>query len=408
MHRLMERCPEALRPLLALVLLTPREFARDRGLQAAAALAYTTLLALVPVGILAFSLLDVFQRFMDIDQQVVDLLLQYGLPDAAARAGEEVRALIDKAREGSRAIGAIGTLILLLIGMGLYNALERSMSALWKTRARRNPLRRFLSFWLVLTMGPALLGLSVYANVALKPLGSWIGWFLPLMLTTVACFFFYIFLPNTRVRLTSAAIAAVLAGATWELAKWGFNFYVARAAQVHLIYGPLSILPFFILWLYVTWIIVLAGGELAYVHQHRFALVASLGVRELGGGISAEMRALRLLLEIGRRFRAGEPPGDAFQLSRRLLDNPDDVRTMIGGLESAGFLRKDSDGYYLPARELAKIAVADVLATVRGTVEPLSDEAERSITDALLRGEQARGEALAGLSLAGLLDRQEA
>ena len=409
-----------MRRLGSVLVNVPREFLRDNGFQWSAALSYSTLLALVPVGILAFSLMDVFEGFFNLDQKVVDLLIANGLPDAAEKAGDQVRAVIDRGRAASGSLGVVGTVLLIIVGVSFFTQLENAANNFWKVRQRRNPFQRFLAFWFVLTLGPVLFGLSIWASAKLRSptllegaaaLGPIVRVFLlaaPLCFTWLTLYVFYMFLPNTRVRNSSALIAAVVAGTLWEGAKWGFNFYVAHAVQMDKVYGPLSILPLFVLWIYVTWVIVLGGAEISYVVQNRRALAARLRGATGNEGAPREYEALRLMVHVSERFRAGQRPPDVIDLAGHLYLRPEETRELLGQLEKGGLVRRDRGGYYLPAREASGIDLARVVEAVRGDITHLvDDEAEphaRLLASAFQRAERERASQLETLTLADLIE----
>ncbi len=382
----LRRVPFLLLRLLQTLVLAPGEFLRDNGFQYAGALAYTAILAIVPVGLLAFSLLEVFQRFFDIDQAVSDLLLSAGLPDAAAKAGDEVKRLIATAQATGGKMGIVGTGMLIFVGLGLYSALELAVNRLWKTPPRKNPLRRFAAFWFVLTLGPVLFGISLWATAKLRSedvlqgaaaLGGVVRMLVtvvPFLLTWTVFFVLYHGMPNTRVSTVPALFAAILAGSAWEFAKRGFNLYVANATQISKLYGPLGILPLFIFWIYVTWVIVLFGVELTYVAQNRRALAAGYTGRGAERGAPREYQAIRLMTEIYRPFLDGKPPPDLSDLGRVLSLRSEVARELLDHLQAADLIRRDRGGLYLPAREGSRIALTEILRAVRGSAEKLAGD----------------------------------
>jgi len=383
----LSRLPAIAVRVLRVLTLGVREFIRDSGFQVAAGLSFTTLLALVPVGILAFALFGAAADAFDIDviEGVEGLLLDRGLPDAAEQAGEEIRGLIDQTRQASTGLGALGAGFLIVTALGLYSALDRAFNRIWKVRRRRNAFQRFRAFWFVITLGPVLVGLSVYATARLRSLGGGEGgampgpvvhlvlFLLPFLLTWATFFFFYVYLPNTRVRPVSALIGAVLAGSAWEVAKWGFNTYVSHAVTINKIYGALGILPIFILWIYVTWIVILVGVEISFAHQHRLALAAGAGGLDVERGATRELTGLGLLREIYEPFRADRQPPDLGVLSSALVVRSETAREILDDLEEAGLVRRDSGGLYIPGREAARVTLAQGVNAVRGPGATVAD-----------------------------------
>jgi membrane protein len=400
------------------------EFYRGTGLHWAAALSFTTLLALVPVGILGFALLGAFENLVDFQGEVENLLFDQGLPEAAEQAGAEIRSLIDRSSRSSTGFGLVGVGFLLVTAMGLYAALERSFNRIWRIRRNRSPLQRFRSFWLVMTLGPVLFTLSVYVTARLQALprpdregtlGTIVDaaiFAIPFVTTGLAFFLFYVWLPNTKVRKRSALLGAMLAGAGWEAAKWGFNAYVSNFASFDRIYGALGMIPVFILWIYLTWIIVLFGVEISFVHQNLRAVSVKVAGRGAERGATGELSALGLLMEVYRPFREGEPPPDLGDLTTRLVIRSDVARRILRDLEAAKLLRRDKNGLWLPAREPGRVTLAEAVAAVRGlsaaVAEVWATPAGKRLIESFDGGEEHRTAALMKITLADVLDAEDA
>lgn len=420
------RLPGLAIELLRIIVLAIREFLRDSGFQWASALAFTTILALVPLGILGFALIGIFETAFDMDLEgsVQEFLTEQGLPDAAGRAAEEIQTLVERSSQSSTGLGLVGMGFLFVTALGLYGALERAFNHMWKIRHRRGALRRFRSFWLVITLGPVLVGVSVYATAALRALGAsdrtgvlgtvvdGVFFLLPFVVTWATFFLFYVYLPNTRVGLKSALLGAILAGSAWEVAKWGFNAYVSNAGNIDRVYGALGILPVFILWIYLTWIVGLLGGEVSYVHQHRRAVLADAAGKGAEQGATRELAALGILLEVYRPFREGGPPPDLRQMADRMVVRGETAREILVDLEQAQLVRVDSDGYYLPAREASRITLAEGVAAVRGLAGAVADLWETPVGQRMIEsfdaGEERRTGALAQVTLEDVLAAEAA
>jgi membrane protein len=415
------RIPGLLLGSIRVVFLSLREFLRDNGLHWAASISYSTLLSLVPLGILFFALIGTFGRLFDVDvNDVEEAYMEQGLPDAAKRAGDEIRSLIARSRSSSTGLGVIGGGFLVITAMGLFSALERAVNTLWKIRRVRNAFKRFLAFWTVVTLGPVLAGISIFATARLQAMSGVyatgvVGFLLvtairllPFVLTWGTFCVFYIYLPNTKVRLGSAMLGAVVAGSAWEVAKWGFNAYVSHAVNIDRVYGALGIIPVFILWVYLTWILILLGVEVVYVHQHQRAVLAGAIVHDLELGASRELAALGLLLQVYRPFREGRPAPDPNTLSSELVLRAEAVRLLLDDLEHAGLVRRDSGGLVLPAKEANRITLGEAMQAARGSAKALADVWEtpegQRIRAAFDAAETGRGEMLSKTTLEDVLN----
>jgi len=410
----LRRLPRAGIRLLRMIAMLPREFLKDHGPEWAAALAYYTVLSLVPLGILAFSLADVFETFFNLQDRIIDLLREQGLPDAADKAGDVIESLIASAKAAKGKMGVVGTAGLILTAMGLFSALDRAFNRVWKTGIQRTFLQRFRAFWFILTLGPFLAGISVWATAKLRSAAvmesmEYLGplWrasilLVPFLLTWCLFFVINMYVPNTRVRPRSALMGAIVAGTVWELAKRGFNLYVANAAQIDRVYGPIGIFPLFILWTYVTWTIVLLGCELAYVDQNFRAILSGIVEGTAETGAPREFHALRILLAIYEPFRAGRPSPDLPRICHDVAVRNETGRLILEDLQNGGFVRRDQGGAYLPAREASQTNLADVLKALRGPV-PADPEKPR-LLEVFLEAEGLRATSFRKTTLADLLD----
>jgi len=149
----------------------------------------------------------------------------------------------------------------------------------------------------------------------------------------------YLVIPHTRVRLSSAAVGALVAGLMWEVGKNVFANSVGQSVQYSTIYGSLAVVPIFLIWLYITWVIALIGVEITYTHQHFVTLVRQ---RMLGRvrGRDEVLLALGVYTVIGSRFEAGAEPPTLAELSDLLHAPVDSVERQIEDLIAAGLARK--------------------------------------------------------------------
>ncbi|RMG55597.1 MAG: YihY family inner membrane protein [Gammaproteobacteria bacterium] len=253
-----------------------RRFVRDQGFQRASALAYATLLAIVPLVALGMVVFTNSQTFAEIAQHVRSALVQHLVP--ASR--EAIEAYLSTVAERSTALSVFGILGLLITATALLNTMEEAFNHIWRITRARPWLSRFVTFWATLTLAPLLIGasLTITSYFAALPVlrdvaagASRIGdipFLLPWLMSALALTTMYMVLPNTSVPFPHASIGGMVAGALFELCKLGFTFYVTEIANYQRIYGALSTLPIFLVWLYLAWVVVLLGAELVYCLQH--------------------------------------------------------------------------------------------------------------------------------------------
>ncbi len=193
---------------------------------------------------------------------------------------------------------------------------------------------------------------------------------LPYLMLLGAFSFMYIFMPNTSVNLGSALMGGLVAAILWVTAGWGFAGFVASSTKYTAIYSSFAILLLFLIWFYVGWVIVLFGAEVAFANQH---LRTYQGGRRasLASMVEREQLALRIMLLVGQRFLVGKPPWTADDLAKRLNAPVRLVTELLHILAEKRLLTVVSDGQaYLPARDLERIGIKDILDTLRTFGEP--------------------------------------
>jgi membrane protein len=255
-------------------------FYEERGLQTAGSLTYTTLLSLVPLFTVTLAVATAFPVF---DQTIGALqlfLMENFLPDARGldTIVEEITAFTQNAGR----LTAIGLGFFFVTAVMLMMTIDVSLNRLFRVHRPRPMLQQVLMYWAVLTLGPVLIGGSL--SMTSFAVGSSFGWLklsrvadfilgvLPFVFTCVGLTLLYAVVPNRRVELSHALIGGVVAGIAFEVAKQGFAVYLARFPTYTLIYGAFATIPIFLLWLYLSWAIVLAGATLtAMLPAYRYA-----------------------------------------------------------------------------------------------------------------------------------------
>lgn len=246
----------------------------------AASLAFTTLLGLVPLFTVAFAYVARFPLFERTQDALESFLLRFFLPGSGAAIHQYLTEFTAKSAE----IKGIGTVFVILTVFLLLWQIESEINAIWGVRAPRSMARRTLIILGGLTAGPAFIGATVYfiswlidESVALVPVRSQtLALFVQpvaLVVETGVFTLMYQFVPAQHVRLRLAFAGGLLAGVSFEVAKYGFRFYVIHFQTYQAIYGALATLPLFLLWIYLSWIILLVGA----------AVTATLSARDRRG-----------------------------------------------------------------------------------------------------------------------------
>jgi len=246
-----------------------QRFSIDRAPQSAASLTFTTLFAVVPLLTVTFVMLSAVPALQGVGEQIQRFILDNFLPDSGEAVHEYLTAFTTQARQ----LTWIGVLFLLVTAYTMLVSVEKAFNHIWRVRQQRRGVARFLLYWAVLSLGPLLLGAGFVASTYITSLSLLSGpdaliGTKPLLritpvLSSIAAFtLFYAVVPNTRVPLRYALAGGLFAAALFEIAKALFGFYVRMFPGYQLIYGAFATVPLFLLWIYLSWLIVLFGAEL--------------------------------------------------------------------------------------------------------------------------------------------------
>jgi membrane protein len=365
----------------------------------AMALAFKTLLSLAPFLAVIFSVLKAFGVHNRLQPALSQALAPLG------EKGEEIAAyllgFVNKMSAG--ALGSVGLVALFITVLSLLGTIEEAFNHIWRVKAARKLTRKFSDYLSVVLVGPVLVfaALTITATLqsntfvqrllALEPFGTLILSLLRLVpyLTLWGAFtFVYVFVPNTRVKLSSALIGGLVAAVLWETVGWGFAVFVASSTRYYAIYSSFAILLLFLLWLHIGWVIVLLGAQVAYAHQNLGFFEAEIDrVAESPAG--RERLGLYLMFLIARNFYYGLDPLDVGELATRSRLPSEVVRQfmkMFG--ESRLLFPLADDERFVLGRDPERIRVKEILDCVRHFGEkkrsPSSAEKEERKIDEML------------------------
>jgi len=363
--------------LLRMAVVLIRDIAQGQLTLRAMSLVYTTLLSIVPLLALSFSVLKAF----GVHNQVAPMLERFLAPlgSRGAEISHEIVQFIDRMNVG--VLGSLGLALLLYTAISLMQKIEESFNYIWHIAQPRSLGERFSRYLSVLLVGPILLfaaiGLTATAMnigivrevLTLRPLGELVyeaGRVTPYVLVVGAFTFIYVFIPNTKVDFGPALAGGVVGGVLWQTAGMGFAMFVASSTKYSAIYSGFAILILFMIWLYVSWLILLFGASVAFYQQHPEYLVAEGGEPRLSNRMR-ERLALVIMSLIGGHYVTGRPAWSMRQLTQALGVPMHSVQAVLGALEQANLLVESNDEppAYLPARDLDAIAVRQLLEAVR-------------------------------------------
>jgi len=316
--------------------------------------------------------------------------------------------------KGSITIASL--LIVVWAALGLLSTIERAFNQIWHVARGRGFLHRIINYWAILTLGPLLIGLGVYFSTRYASLGDIqrkivdIPRFGPIIVqyfvATAAFFLLYFVLPNTKVKAKAAIWGALVAALVWTVAKWGFGQYVTEFIPYSTIYGLVGIVPLAVLWIFITWLIVLFGLQLTFTTQH----LKTLDAAEMAAArkteesfIANDMTAISLVRLIAAAFQRSKAPLQTEVLCSK-LDIPGEFgQRILTQLVRKEILIKTAEPAigYVPARDPAGIKLSEIVDALSqvGIAQP---NPEDSPTLAQISEDQKQK--LARYSLSEILD----
>jgi membrane protein len=383
-------------------------------------LVYTTLLSLVPLVAFAFAVLKGLGIHRDLEPLVYEFLRPIG--DRASGLTAQLMTFVENVRGG--VLGSVGLAFLLYAVVATVQKLESAFNFAWHVERPRSLMRRISEYLSLMVIAPIFLvivfGLfgAVMSQETMhwltqhEPLGAIVrglGVMGPYLFVTGVFTFLYVFIPNTRVRMRPALVGGLSAGVLWAASGAVFTKIVAASTQMVAIYAGFAIFLAALIWIYLSWLILLIGAQLSfYVQNPRYLRVGQTPVRLTSA--LRERIAFTVMLLIARKFIAGEAPWRQRALAEHLEIPGSALAIVVESLEKAGLVTLNEEEDILPARDIEGIALADILNAVRderqyatwllwrARTEPVAD----AIADAL---ETAVRERIAGMTLRELASR---
>lgn len=339
-------------------------FRDDKCFETAGALSYTTLFAVVPLLTAVVAILAVFPVFAGLREHVSDFIFRNFVP----ASGETVQGYLLQFADNASKLTIVGILFLLASALMMLASIEDRFNRIWRVPSPRKGSARFLLYWAALTLGPlalvAAVGASswVFAQPVLRGagnagvLGLRLVALLPFAVTWVGLSVLYQLVPNCRVRWRDA-IAGALAGALlFEAARNGFAWYVQDLANYQAVYGALAAIPALLIWIYLSWVIVLLGATLtaaldAFEYHDPHEMLPP-GCEFVG--------LMRVLQHFAIAQRSGEGLQESELSQRESFLTADLLQRYLVDLRRAGMIRCAAGGEWVLARDLDSASLDDV------------------------------------------------
>jgi membrane protein len=405
--------------ILRFVYAMMRDFVSGQLTMRAMSLVYTTLLSIVPLLAVSFAVLKGFGVFSRLEPYLDDILAPLG--EQGKQITAQVLDLVNNVR--GPVLGGVGLLFFLWTAISMIQKVEESFNYTWYVSKSRSFSRRFTEYLIVLLVGPLLMVTAIGLltsiqsndvvqwianNPALGPLFVLFGKLFPYLLISAVFTFLYIFMPNTKVNLKSAIVGGIAGGFMWAAVAAIFTNFILYASRTQQIYAGFAVAITTLIWLYLNWLILLIGAQLAYYHQYPAFLKSGRQVPRLSNAMR-ERIALDSLYLVGSAFRSGDAVTVA-DIGQQTGIPTIAILPILISLEEANLLKLTENEELVPGREMSRTRLAEILDVVRVYGETGSHRRPRwsPVVDELgNRLDTSLVEVVGDMTLADLLDEAE-
>ena len=413
-------------------------FFDDDCLLRATALTYTTLLSVVPILTIGFSIFAAVGKLESITDRLRTYLMSLLNPSRVETITRSLNEYMNNIRTAE--INVVAFVFLILAAVGLVSSIEKSFNDIWGVKKGRSTVQKFIIYWCLLTLCPVLLGISlaftgaVSASVQNSQIHRYFNdiplvghvivsshtifknlfqFAVPLLLNWTALTMLYLYMPNTKVRFLPAFTGAIISGSVFEIAKRIYTWHIGgmiAASPINKAYGALSAVPIFLIWIYMVWLIVLFGAEISYSAQNIGTYILRKRIGNLSQRVK-ELLGLRTTLACCARFRSSDPPYTVDMLCEEFKVPVHLLNEVLESLVKGRILVDDTSQrrQLFPAREPAAITVKDVLNAMRKRGTPLlglhRNQEQKLLEDVVARGERASETVYREENFARLADR---
>ena len=395
----------------------------------AAALSYHTVFGIVPLAIVTLLIFQLFPASSDIGEKLKNFvydqanLSAFESPAASTEETQETITLTEHLDEivgkfftgvNKGSITIFSVVIVIWAALSLLSTIERTFNNIWHVPRGRNFLNRIINYWALLTLGPLLLGLGMYASAQYATLAqlqqTLLAYIAPMVVSyivaIVAFFFLYFVLPNTKVQAKAAIWGAAVAALVWITAKSVFGYSITELELYSTVYGVMALVPMTVLWIYITWLTVLFGLQLTFTTQH----IRSLDAAEIAGAkqteeyfIANDLTAINIVREIAVAFMKNQAPVPPEVICSKLDIPAEFGDKILGHLVNRKLIAKTSEPTvgFMPAKDPANIRLSDIAEAVAaaGFAQSTTDQPQT-----LAQINQSQRSTLAQYNLKQILD----
>lgn len=339
-----------------------RRFVEQRGLQTASSLAYTTLMSLVPLITVMFGFLGGLPVFKDMAGDIQSFIFENFVPSFGNALQGYLFEFADKASK----LTITGIAMLLVIALMLMATIDNSLNRIWHVREKRSPVARFLVYWAILTLGPLLVGFGLWSTSYLLSLPALDGLYasfgikatvlrlVPFITTSFAFTLLYIVVPNCFVYRKHALAGGVVAACLFEMAKFGFGIYLKAVPTYQAIYGAIAIIPIFLIWIYLSWVIVILGAHLTYC-------ISNLDSLDMGYGDDWDFNDIyRVIFRLWQQQKQGGSLSVPQLKKSGLKISQNRIGEILRLLEQARWVNRGAAGNFWLTRDMSEATVAEL------------------------------------------------
>lgn len=363
---------------------------KNRAGRQAAALSYHAIFGLVPLAIVMLLIFQLFPAYGNVGDKVKDLVYQHlhlstieypandpTDPEKTIMLTEYLDGIVGTFFAGVNkgTVTLFSGIIVICAALVMLSTIESTFNNIWHVSKGRSFLHRVINYWALLTLGPLLLGLGVYASARYTAIGqiqktiNIAPAVLSYIAATVSFFLLYFVLPHARVKAKAAIWGAAVAALVWSIAKWGFGIYVVKLIPYSQVYGVMGLVPLGVFWIFISWLIVLFGLQLTFTTQH----LKTLDAAEIAAArkteqyfIANDFTVINIVREIADAFEQNKAPVSLEVICSKLSIPAEFGNKILNHLVTSGLIAKTSDPKvgFIPAKDPANIMLSDITAAV--------------------------------------------
>ncbi|MBE9563662.1 MAG: YihY family inner membrane protein [Proteobacteria bacterium] len=383
-------------------------------------LVYTTLISLVPLLAVSFSVLKGFGAHNQLKPALLSLMEPLG--EKGIELSDKIISFVDQVNVG--VLGAIGLVVLIYSVLTLVKKIESAFNYTWRISDSRSIVQRFSNYLSVILLGPLLLfaaaGITASFNSSavvdkissIEPFGTillYIGELTPFVLTIMSFTFMYMLIPNTKVKFRSAFYGATIATILWKIAGSIFTGFIVDSTNYTAIYSGFAVLIIFMIWIYVNWLIVLSGASISYYHQHPDRISDQSQIIRLSSRLREKL-ALTIMQLVATSFHNKQTPWSVKLLAKKIQISEQAIQLIIKALLSNDLLNSTGKNaqFFLPGQSLENISLHMILSAARSAEEtpllrPDDVKTVAQVNEAIETVETAIENSAKGISLKDLI-----